>query len=245
MTDLPLKNKTILITGASQGLGEQVALAYAQAGATVILMARRQKRLEKVYDQIVSRGLPEPFAICFDLLTAEEGEFEQLAHTIAQATDGKLDGIVHCANYFNKTSPLEFELVAEWTKLYRINTVAPMGLTRVLAPMLKASPDASVIFVSESHSQTPQAFWGGFGASKAALNYLSQVIADEWKRFENVRVNTLIPCAINSPMRVKSHPGESVSERVEMGDVMPDFVYWASEASKGRTGEIVYLGKQP
>ena len=153
-----LQNKTIIVTGASQGLGEHVAKAYAAAGATVILIARHQKRMEKVYDAIVEAGYPEPFAICFDLLTAEEKEFDQLAATITEATQGKLDGIVHCASYFNALSPLDFQTVSDWIKQFRINTIAPMGLTRAFAPLLKESPDASVIFVSESHSETPQAY---------------------------------------------------------------------------------------
>ena len=129
-----LQNKTILVTGASQGLGEQVAKAYAEAGATVILVARHQKKLEKVYDAIVEAGCPEPFAICFDLIGAEEKEFEQFAATIGEAIQGKLDGIVHCASYFYALSPLDFQTVAEWVNQYRINTVAPMGLTRVWQP---------------------------------------------------------------------------------------------------------------
>ncbi|MCP1659838.1 SDR family oxidoreductase [Neisseria perflava] len=236
-----LQNKIIMVTGASQGLGEQVAKAYAAAGATVVLVARHQKRLEKVYDAIVAEGCPEPFAICFDLLTAEDKEFDQFAATIAEATQGRLDGIVHCASYFNALSPLDFQTVADWVKLYRINTVAPMGLTRAMFPLLKESPDASVIFVGESHGETPQAYWGGFGASKAALNYLCKVAADEWERFPNLRANVLVPGAINSPQRIKSHPGESKSERKDYEDVLPQFVWWASEESKGKTGEIVYL----
>ncbi|STZ75886.1 SDR family oxidoreductase [Bergeriella denitrificans] len=236
-----LANKVIMVTGASQGLGEQVAKAYAEAGATVILVSRRQKRMEKVYDEIVAAGHPEPFAICFDLLTAEDKEFEQFAATIAEATQGKLDGIVHCASYFNALSPLDFQSVADWVKLYRINTVAPMGLTRALFPLLKESPDASVIFVGESHGETPKAYWGGFGASKSALNYLCKVVADEWERFPNLRANVLVPGAINSPQRIKSHPGEAATERKSYADVVPQFVWWASEAGKGRSGEIVYL----
>lgn len=236
-----LHNKTIIVTGASQGLGEQVAKAYAAADATVVLVARHQKRLEKVYDEIVAAGCPEPFAICFDLLTAEEKEFDQLAGTIAEATQGKIDGIVHCASYFNALSPLDFQTVGDWVKLYRINTVAPMGLTRAFAPLLKESADASVIFVGESHGETPQAYWGGFGASKSALNYLCKVVADEWERFPNLRANVLVPGAINSPQRIKSHPGEAKNERKNYEDVLPQFIWWVSEASKGRTGEIVYL----
>ena len=222
-------------------MGEQVAKAYAEAGATVILVARHQKKLEKVYDAIVEAGCPEPFAICFDLIGAEEKEFEQFAATIGEAIQGKLDGIVHCASYFYALSPLDFQTVAEWVNQYRINTVAPMGLTRALLPLLKQSPDASVIFVGESHGETPKAYWGGFGASKAALNYLCKVAADEWERFENLRANVLVPGPINSPQRIKSHPGESKSERKNYEDVLPQFVWWASEESRGRSGEIVYL----
>ena len=236
-----LQEKILLVTGASQGIGEQVAKAYAAAGATVVLVARHQKKLEKVYDEIVAAGGPEPFAICFDLLSAEEAEFERLAATIAEATGGRLDGIVHCASYFYALSPLDFQTVAEWVNQYRINTVAPMGLTRAFLPLLKQSADASVIFVGESHSEDPKAYWGGFGASKAALNYLCKVAADEWERFDNLRANVLVPGPVNSPQRMKTHPGEACSERKDYEEIMPDFVWWASGESRGRSGEIVYL----
>lgn len=236
-----LENKTILITGASQGLGAEVAKACAAAGATVVLIARSQKKLETVYDEIVAAGSPEPFAMVFDMMPAEEKEFEQLAYTVGEATGGKLDGIIHCASYFYALSPLDFQTVGEWVNQYRINTVAPMALTRALLPMLKASDDASVLFVGESHGETPQAYWGGFGASKAALNYLCKVAADEWERFDNLRANVLVPGSINSPQRLQTHPGESASERKNMSDITPDFVWWVSEQSRGRSGEIVYL----
>ena len=143
-----LSGRTILVTGASQGIGAEVAKHCAAEGATVILVARRQKRMEKVYDEIVAAGSPEPFAVCFDLLTAEENEFAQLAATIGEATGGRLDGIVHCASCFTALSPLEFQTVGDWVKQYRINTVGPMGLTRAFTPLLKQSDDASVLFVS-------------------------------------------------------------------------------------------------
>lgn len=237
----PLHGKTILITGASQGLGAQTAKACAAAGATVVLVARSQKKLEQVYDEIAQAGGPEPFAMVFDLISAEEKEFGQLAQTVAEATGGKLDGIVHCASYFYALSPLDFQTVAEWVNQYRINTVAPMGLTRALLPLLRESDDASVIFVGESHSETPQAYWGGFGASKAALNYLCKVAADEWERFPNLRANVLIPGNINSPQRIQTHPGETAGERKDMNDVTPAFVRWLSRETQGRSGEIVYL----
>ena len=209
---MKLQDRVILITGASQGLGAEAARACAEAGATVVLVGRSQKKLEKVYDAIVSDGCPEPFAVVFDLLAAEEQEYERLAQT-----------------------------VAEWVNQYRINTVAPMALTRACLPMLQAAEDASVAFIGESHGETPQAYWGGFGASKAALNYLCKVAADEWSRFPNLRANVLVPGPINSPQRMKTHPGESRNERRELSELAPEFVYWMSGESKGRSGEIVYL----
>lgn len=238
---MKLQDRVILITGASQGLGAEAARACAEAGATVVLVGRSQKKLEKVYDAIVSAGCPEPFAVVFDLLAAEEQEYERLAKAVAEATGGRLNGIIHSAAYFYALSPLEFQTVAEWVNQYRINTVAPMGLTRAFTPLLMQSEDASVVFVSESHSETPQAYWGGFGASKAALNYLALSIADEWSRFPNLRANVLIPGAVNSPQREKTHPGEAKSERRDLAEIMPAFVYWLGSESRGRSGETVFL----
>ena len=240
MTTQQLTGKVIVVTGASQGLGAAVARAYAAAGATVVLVARHQKKMEAVYDEIMAAGGPEPFAVRLDLLTAEEKEFDQLAVTVLEAA-GRVDGIVHCASYFYALSPLMFQTVAEWVKQYRINTVAPMALTRAFLPALQQAEDASVLFVGESHGATPQAYWGGFGASKAALNYLAQVAADEWQQYPQLRANVLVPGAINSPQRMKTHPGETRGERKELADIMPAFVYWMSRDSRGRSGEIVYL----
>lgn len=237
-----LEDKVVLITGASQGIGAEVAFAYAAEGATVVLLGRNHRKLESVYDRITAAGLPEPFAVSFDLLTAKEAEFEALALQIFQAAK-RLDGIVHCASYLYALTAAEFQTVDEWVNQLRINTVAPMALTRVFLPLLRASEDASVIFVGESHSETPKAYWGAFGASKAALNYQCLALADEYARFPGFRANVLIPGAVHSPQRQKSHPGESESERMPIAKILPDFVYWMSAASLGRSGEIVYLGK--
>lgn len=236
-----LSEKIILLTGASQGLGAQVAKAYAAAGATVILTGRNQKNLEKVYDEIVAAGSAEPYALVFDFNEAKEKEYKQFAQAIAEVSDGKLDGVVHCAARFDALSPLEFQTIDAWLDQYKVNAVAPMALTRALQPLLLASDDASVIFVSESHSVQPQAYWGGFGASNAALNYLCGTVADEWSRFENLRANVLIPGNIHSPQRIKTHPGEGEAERKAIAQILPDFVYWMSRESRGRSGEIVFL----
>ena len=235
-----LAGRVILLTGATQGIGRQAALSFAAHGATVVLVSRSQKRLEGIYDEIVAAGGPEPAAMVLDLHTATENAFNQAAAQI-RATLGRLDGIVHCASYLYALSPLVDQGIDEWMNQYRINTVAPLARTRACLPLLQAAPDASVLFVGETHGVHPGPFWGGFGASKAGLVYLTQVAASEWDDRPNLRVNLIVPGPVNSPLRVKTHPGEDKSERANVQDLMPDFLYWVGEASRGRSGEIVEL----
>ncbi|MCL6262379.1 SDR family oxidoreductase [Craterilacuibacter sp. RT1T] len=235
-----LNGRVILVTGATQGIGEQAAWHYARHGATVVLLARNTKRLEALYDAIVAEGLPEPVAIVLDLLKASDEEFNNLAFQLGQSL-GRLDGIVHCASHMYALSPLANQTIDEWMNQYRINTVAPFALTRACLPLLKAAPDASVLFVGEEHGQQAKAFWGAFGASHAGLGYLMQVAASEWDVFPNLRVNLLTPGSVNSPQRLRTHPGEARCERGELADLMPHFLYWLSAASAGRSGEIIHL----
>lgn len=235
-----LAGRVILVTGASQGIGRAVAECYARHGATVVLLARSVRGLEIVYDGIIAEGLSEPAAITLDLLTAGETEFNNLAYQIKQ-TLGRLDGIVHCASHFYAASPLVNQGIEEWMNQYRINTVAPFAITRACLPLLKESPDASVVFVGETHGLHPGAFWGAFGASKQGLSYLTAVAANEWDAYPNLRVNLLVPGPVNSPQRIRTHPGEDRSERADIEALLPHFLYWGGAASAGRSGEIIEL----
>ncbi|MDF0605309.1 SDR family oxidoreductase [Neisseriaceae bacterium TC5R-5] len=235
-----LAGRVILVTGATQGIGREAALTFAAHGAAVVLLARSVKGLEKVYDEVMALGAPEPAAIPLDLLTATETEFNNLAMMVKRELGG-LDGIVHCASHFYALSPLENQTIEEWMNQYRINTVAPFALTRACLPLLKAAPDASVLFVSETHALHPGPFWGGFGASNAGLAYLTQVAANEWDVYPNIRINLLVPGPVNSPQRIRTHPGEHRSERGNLADLMPHFLYWMAADSQGRSGEVVEL----
>ncbi|TCP10687.1 NAD(P)-dependent dehydrogenase (short-subunit alcohol dehydrogenase family) [Crenobacter luteus] len=239
-----LDGRVILVTGATQGVGRAAALDFARRGATVVLLARSQRNLEAVYDAIVAAGGPEPVAIALDLLTASDDEFMNLAMQIKQ-TLGRLDGILHSANHFYAASPLVDQRIDEWMNQYRINTVAPFALTRACLPLLKAAPDASVLFVGETHGLKAGPFWGAFGASKAGLVYLTQVAANEWDGWPNLRVNLLVPGPIDSPLRTRTHPGEARSERGAIADLLPHLAHWLGPESAGQSGRIVELDLRP
>lgn len=245
-TPLPsdlLVGRTILVTGASQGIGRMVALAVAAHGATVVLLARNIKRLEAVYDEIVAAGSPEPAAIPLDLLTASDDDFNAVAVKIHQEL-GQLDGIVHCASHFYALSPLENQSIDEWMNQFRINTVAPAALTRACLPLLKASADASVVAVGETHGLHPGPFWGGFAVSHAGLSHWVRMAASEWDNQPNLRINLLIPGPVQSPQRVRTHPGEAKTALPPTDSLAPAFLYWLGPQSQGQSGQIIELNPQ-
>lgn len=235
MTDF--KDRVILVTGAGQGLGRAAALALAAAGATVILSGRKMPKLDEVYDAIEAAGGAQPAIFPLNLAEATDREFEALADAVVEQL-GRLDGILHCAALFDDLSPLEGQTVEQWSKLLRVNLIAPFALTRACAPLLRAAPDAAVVFVSESHALQPAAFWGGFAVSKSGLGPLATIFSEEWSRHPNVRVNVLVPGPVNTPQRLKSHPGEDKAAIPQPEDLVPAFLYLLGPQSTGISGKV-------
>jgi NAD(P)-dependent dehydrogenase (short-subunit alcohol dehydrogenase family) len=237
METLPLQSRVILVTGAGTGLGRTSAQAFAAQGATVLLLGRTEERLNEVYDLIVEAGHPTPAVFPFDLSAADEAGFEGLANTIAQQL-GRLDGILHSASRFMPLGPLSGQHLAQWLPVFATNVFAPFALTRSCLPLLHAAPDASVLFTAEEHGLHPTALWGGFGISQAALVKLAQVFAAECTE-ERLRFNIIVPGAVASPMRVRTHPGEVNRSQRDPQSLMETYCYWMGRASRGRNGEVV------
>ncbi|WP_035055154.1 SDR family NAD(P)-dependent oxidoreductase [Andreprevotia chitinilytica] len=236
------KDRVILVTGAGQGIGQAAALALAQAGATVILSGRNEKKLARVYDEIEAVGGPRPAAIPLDLAKAGEAEFAQLGMVI-QKEFGRLDGILHAANGFAFLSPLSNQKLDEWVDEFRVNVAAPFALTRALSPLLFAAPDAAVLVLGEHHALDPKAYWGGYTVSKVAQGAWVKIAADEWEGQPNTRINWLIPGPIQSPFRTKSHPGEGKDENPPTDAIVPSILYWLGEASLGQSGQTLVFNE--
>lgn len=235
---MQLKDKVILVTGATSGLGKQAALAYAAEGATVILLARKVKRLELIYDEIVQAGYPQPAAIPLDLGKVSDAEFDKVADLIDKEF-GRLDGILHSASQLNSLTMVHNQSLEEWLEIMRVNLIGAARLTSACFPLLCASQDASVLFTSCTQGHQPKAYWGNFAVAKAGVEALVKVLADEWEHYSHLRVNTLIPGAVDSPQRAKTHPAENKDALPSMGTLMQTYVYWMSAASRGRSGEII------
>jgi len=233
-----LKDRVVLVTGASRGIGRVAALAFAAHGATVVLHGRDVTALENVYDEIEANGYPQPAAIPLDLDTATTRDYDALACAI-ESQLGRLDGILHNASHVEKLSPLEQQSVEEWSRTLRINLVAPFALTQACARLLKPAVDAAVIFTLESHGHAPAAFWGAYAVSKAAVEALMKIQAAEWQASPNLRANAVLPGPVASPSRAKTHPGEVAAAQRQPQELMRTYLYLMGPDSRGVSGTVI------
>lgn len=230
-----LAGRVILITGSTRGIGKACALACAAHGATVVLHGRQTKALEAVYDEITAQGFPEPAALPLDLEKAGTREYDHLAYDI-ETQLGRLDGIVHNASSFEKLAALEHQTIDEWQRSLRVNTIAPFALTQACVRLLRAAPDASVIYTSETHAARPAAYWGAYAVSKAALETLCRIQADEWTHLTHLRANVVVPGPVASPLRARTHPGEATAELRSADSLAPLYLYLMGPDSIGVSG---------
>jgi NAD(P)-dependent dehydrogenase (short-subunit alcohol dehydrogenase family) len=232
-----LAQRVILVTGASAGLGREAALAFARHGASVILHGRNTDRLEKLYDEIVGSGAPEPIILPLDLAKAGEHDLSNVEQAI-RAQAGRLDGILHSAVHFTHLTELAHESLDHWLVSLRVNLAAVHALTRALTPLLRAAPDASVVATAEMHGLEPAAFWGAFSASQGALRNWVTIQAQEWASHPNLRVNLLVPGPVDSPLRARTHPGETRESRLPTSAMMPLYLYLMGPDSRGVSGKV-------
>ncbi|MBF0587831.1 MAG: SDR family NAD(P)-dependent oxidoreductase [Magnetococcales bacterium] len=223
-----LKNRIALVTGAGSGLGRAIAIAYAQEGATVILLGRRQEALEESYDLIADQG-GSATIVPLDL-EKELPRVSELAATIAQRF-GLLDILVNNAAQLGALTPMTGYEPAMWESILRVNLTAPFFLTRELMPLLKRSNNASVINLSSGVALHGRAYWGAYAASKAALMNLTETWAQEMTN-NIVRLNSVNPGGTATDMRATAFPGEDPATLPSPEQVVPIFLYLASHHAK-------------
>lgn len=233
-----LKGRVILVTGAGQGIGKTAALTFAAHGATVVLHGKSARKLEKVYDEIEAAGNEQPAIFPLNLEKASDADFAALAQAIGNQL-GRLDGILHNAARITRPQPLADQTLDQWLYFLRINLAAPFALTRACLPLLLASPDASVVMTSETHGHKPSPFWGGFAVSKAGLEFLVKMWAQELDSTAKLRINALIPGPVQSPQRAHTHPAEEWDKLPSPADLMPTYLYLMGADSRGVTGQVL------
>ncbi|KAA0927356.1 YciK family oxidoreductase [Psychrobacter sp. ANT_H56B] len=239
-TENCLDGKTILVTGAGDGIGRIAALTYARYGATVLLLGRTSSKLEYVYDEIESFGGKQPAMLPMNLEGATYAEMQKLANLIHREV-GQLDGVLHNAGMLGPLTPLEMYDVDMFAQVMKINFTATFMLTQALLPLLKDAPHGSIVFTSSSVGTHPRAFWGAYALSKQAVEGMSDIFTQETQNTTNLRFNCINPGGTRTNMRAHAYPGENPMSLKTPEDIMAGYVCLMSDESIGVRGQVVEL----
>ena len=233
-----LEGRVILITGATRGIGRALSLRCAELGAQVIALGRREAALQGLYEELAASGPAEPALVQLDLLSAQGPDYQALIDQVEQRY-GRLDGLLHNAGLLGDMAPIEHYDVGTWQQVMHVNVTAAFVLTRCLLPLLKQSPDGSLIFTSSGVGRQGRAFWGAYAVSKFALEGLMQVLADELENTANLRVNCINPGGVRTDMRRAAFPGEDPNTLPPPEAVLAPYLYLLGPAGRGVSGQSI------
>jgi NAD(P)-dependent dehydrogenase (short-subunit alcohol dehydrogenase family) len=218
MTDLegPLAGQVALVTGASRGLGAAIAIELARLGARVVITARSQAGLEETDDAVRAQGR-EATLLPFDLADSEA--LDMLGPSIHQSF-GRLDILVSNAGSLGVLTPVPHILPKDWAEVLAVNVTASWRLIRSCAPLLLAAPGGRAVFLTSAAARAPRAYWGAYGATKAAMEHLVLTWAEE-TRTTRLRANLFDPGPVATRMRAQAMPGENPASLPTPAEVAP------------------------
>jgi NAD(P)-dependent dehydrogenase (short-subunit alcohol dehydrogenase family) len=241
-----LAGKKALVTGASRGIGQVIAVAFAQAGADVALAARSADGLAATASQVRAAGR-EAVEIQADLTTQDAAN-----NTVETAIGklGQLDIVVNNAGGSNFLVPFLDMRMSGWEKVLRLNLDATMWICQAAGAHMTARGTGSVINIASVAGLAAAPFLAPYGAAKAAVVGLTRTLASEWGR-QNVRVNALCPgwtaTELNRNLWDTPDGGQATIAGVPMGrwgqaeEMAGPAVFLASEAASFMTGQVLVI----
>jgi len=230
-----LADKIIMVTGASQGLGQAVAIALGAAKVNVVALSRYPESLAETQDVIEAAG-GRCLCIPFDLNAFDDyGKLflalkDQIPH---------LDGLVHCGGSFDRCTPLQYVKVDKFREALDIHLTAPNMLTQSMFPLLRRAEAASVIFTSCDMLDEDQNNWHAYGFAKRALGYVAAMWQGEHPG-KPFRFNTLNPGRVRTELFKRAFPGLMPTEVPLAADATSAFLYLLSDASKELRGQSLH-----
>lgn len=235
-----LKDKTILVTGASSGIGQTTAIQCSKMGAKVIITARNEVRLKKTLSQLEGDG--------HEMIMSELTNKEELEALVGKAHD--LDGVVLCAGRA-MTSPFMFNTRDKYDDVFNINYFAPVELLRLLLKKKKINKNASIVFVSSIGGVMGYSLGNSiYGATKASIHSTMKFCAKELAP-KGIRVNSVNPGMVNTPLigggSISEEQYKADMERYplkrygEPEDIANGIIYLLSNASSWVTGHALVI----
>jgi NAD(P)-dependent dehydrogenase (short-subunit alcohol dehydrogenase family) len=229
-----LAGRVALVTGASRGIGAAIARAYAKEGAELILTARTVGGLEEIDDEIRAISGKTSLLVPFDLKDFDN--IDRLGAALYERF-GRLDVLVGNAGALGTLSPLGHISPKEFQEVIDLNLTANWRLLRVMDPLLRQSAAGRAIFVTSGAARGPRAYWGTYAISKAALEMMVGIYAQEIQQTK-VRANLIDPGRTRTRMRAKAYPGEDPQSLKAPDEIMEPFITLATATFTGN-GEVV------
>ena len=223
---MQLSNKTILITGASDGIGKATAIECAKRGATVIIHGKTTPKLEILYDEIVAAGFSEPVIYPLDYEKMTPEDCDTLKEVINKEF-GKLDGLFNNAGWLGASSPIQQYDLKLWHRVIQINLNATLMLTQACLPLLNNDTSSSIVFTLDDKNT---AYWGAYGVAKAGLRTFMEILADE---IDSTKINVigLDPGKVRTNFRTRAFPAEDPGTHSTPDEVAKIAAYLLSEDS--------------
>jgi NAD(P)-dependent dehydrogenase (short-subunit alcohol dehydrogenase family) len=232
-----LKDKTILVTGAGNGIGRAVSKGFAAAGATVVLLDKDVPAMERLYDEVIDDGSPEPAIYPMDLAGASPDDYFRMAETIGSNFQ-TLEGLLHNASFLPYLSRIDDYESDIWFQVMQVNLNAAFLLTHACLPLLRAAGKASLVLTTDAVAEKPKAYWGAYAAAKGGLESLMSVLADELEN-SDIRVNAVDPGATSTRFRKSIYPGEDASTVKQPDALVPLYNELMNPESGIRHGKVV------
>ena len=236
-----LKNKNILITGATDGIGAQISKLYSSHGANIILLGRNEEKLNKIYDDIIKNTDTKPLILEYDLNQISDNGAKEIANAISDEY-GVLHGLIHNAAELGKLTSLENYSLDDWDKLMRVNLTAPFLLTKYLLPSLKEADNGRVILTSSGVAHKGRAFWGAYSISKAALKTMQEIFSEEFEGSSSIKFFSFDPGATRTKMRSAAYPAEDPNNLKSAEDLNDYYLWFFSEKSNLKEINFISFG---
>ena len=229
------ENKIIMVTGASDGIGQQVAIALAQEGASVIALGRDEESLMRTQSSVEEAG---GRCLCtpFDLLNFDD--YGQLFLALKDQIP-HLDGLVHCAGSLDRCTPMQYIKTDKFREALDIHLTAPNMLTQIMLPLLRRAEAASIVFTTCDMIDDNQNNWHGYGLAKRALGYAAAMWQGEHTD-KPYRFNTLNPGRVRTELFKRAYAGILPSEVPLPETIAPAYLALLSDENKDMRGQTIH-----
>ena len=225
-----LEGKVALVTGASQGLGRALALAYVKEGASLVLNSRSEQGVRLVAQEAENLGA-EVLALAADV--SEGADVEEMVDAAVERF-GRVDVLVNNAGLLGPRVVIEEYPEGDWRRVIDANLTGPYLVSKAVIPRMREG--GSIINVVSGVSVEGRAEWGAYSVSKFGVEGLTQILAAELEG-RGIRVNAVDPGGMRTEMRAAAYPEEDPTTRITPEENTAVFLYLASDESKGVTGE--------